>query len=308
MRRRTRRGDSNCGIRIADCGLAEFAWTLDSVWSVTRAPACSSREGTYERGQVFEASFGSLDAVGVNPGQLGRAPILLRVIPCVDCLGGVDAERGERGGENARVRLVGADLAGDDDGLKIMADTEMLENRVEAAVEIRDNPEFAERMEGIQNGGDLGVKRPDAGLGKVGVELLEHRVKYGGREVVAAGCEDIQHQSAPPELVVVRPGYPGGNPGRGSLEGYREGRREPAFVQFHPMPGRDLPVMPAHAVREVDQRAGGIEEDGLDGHGRGEGMGSFIRGFGEIYTDYFGGIAPGLGLAAQIRALTACQA
>ena len=122
-----------------------------------------------ESGEVFEALGGALDAVGVEAGLLGGLPVVGGVVAGVDCLAGSDAEGGHGGGEGAGVGFIDADLAGDQECVEVPADAEVLEDGVEAAVEVREDGEFVAAMELLEDGDCLRVELPDAGLREVGV-------------------------------------------------------------------------------------------------------------------------------------------
>ena len=58
-------------------------------------------------------------------------------------------------------------------------------------------------MQGIEDGGGVGVEGPDAGFGEVGVQFLEEGVELGVGGVLAAGGEDLADEGAPPELSLI---------------------------------------------------------------------------------------------------------
>ena len=79
---------------------------------------------------------------------------------------------------------------------------------------------------------------------------------------MATRGEDVEDEGAPPEFVIVRAGDAGVDARAGGLEGLCEGCGEPALIGAKAVAGKDFAVVPADAAREMDEGAGGVEQDG----------------------------------------------
>nr|WP_256199218.1 hypothetical protein [Verrucomicrobium spinosum] len=101
--------------------------------------------------------------------------------------------------EDARVWLAGSDLAGEKDALKTGGNAEILQDGGKPAVEIGENEEPVRIAELVQGGEGVLVQFPNAGLGKVGVQLgkegIEPLIWQRGSRDRRKGAGD---QSPPP--------------------------------------------------------------------------------------------------------------
>ena len=96
------------------------------------------------------------------------------------------------------------------------------------------------------------------------VEVFEQGIEAGRGEGRPALRKDGPDQLAPPAFVVIRAGSLSRGTRPGGLKCPPEGRVQKIFVQFQSMGEGDGAVMPAHSLGQVNQRPGGIEENGAD--------------------------------------------
>ena len=207
------------------------------------------------------------EAEAAQAGGLRGGPIARGIIADVQRRARRDAGLFQRTLENPAVGFVCPDFAGNDDGLEMRGDSEVSENRPQAAIEIGNDGETVMRPQLLQNRAHLGVKLPHARSGELLIQLGKIRlpIQRLGRDTAA-----LQHapdEFAPLTAVIIRTGHTGRRTQRHRFPHRRKRGPQIALRDLAAMPQRDLAVMMADTPRQVEERPRGIEENDFD-HGR----------------------------------------
>jgi len=217
------------------------------------------------REEVAEGVFGAVEAEDLQAGVGGTLPVAARIVAGVEGFAGGGAGEVQGLLENPGVRFVGADFAGDDDGIEAAGKAEMGEDGAQAAIEVGDQAEPEARAKQGEDFAHFREEFPDIWPGEFGIEGLEIEaaIELPRRDTVFV--EDLFDECEPPAFVVIRTGLPGGGTSRHLEPRCAKGVGQFFFLQDTAEPGRDVPIMPADPSRQVKESAGGVEEDG---HGR----------------------------------------
>ena len=196
----------------------------------------------------------------------GRDDVLGDGVAHVERLVRRDPLGGERVAEDQGIRLGRARDRGNRDRREGSSEAESIEQREDAAVEIRDqadseagNPQLFERWD------DIRIDHPGVARGEVIEERLEVLVERSRSKRVAESSlrEDrFDNRSPGPFLAGRHVGFGGiGKRVRGGLRQHRaENAIEGAGVRLDAEPARDCRVLSADAAPGPDQRADEVEE------------------------------------------------
>lgn len=201
------------------------------------------------------------------PGPLEVGPV---GVAGVGGLGGCAVQTLEGEIKDAAVGLASPSVGRGHDQLEVGADSEAIEDRTEAVVEVGEHREAGPGRGCLKKGEHIGEEGPGLRGGVVVEEALEQAIKATGGLI--RGCEGgglgaergegVQHEIPPPgslggmaERVKAIVGLRSAP--KGAVEGFlQSGRRE-----IHPEGGEVAGVDLAHRFGGVDKGSGGIQEE-----------------------------------------------
>src|SRR4030095_9098434 len=145
------------------------------------------------------------------------------------------------------------------------AQAQLIENRTKAAVKIGDYAEGEAIGELLEYCGDLGITLPNAWDCELSVKLVE----IGGPiervfRRYATPVEDLVHQRPPPIAIIVGTRHAGHWRRRQGTPDRPEGLLQSAWIELEPAACGDFGVVVRGAFWEVNQGAGGVENNGAD--------------------------------------------
>jgi hypothetical protein len=158
-------------------------------------------------GDIEESRGFSIQMESLKPSGLRTSEVTLEIISDVDAV--VRLALGDLGGcrEKNRMGFGCADLAGNDDFIKIGRHLVVSQNRMQSAIKIGENEESKVRAEEFERWHDIGKNLPGLGFSKGGVEILKEGLKSPFGQGIAEGhLEAPTDELLPPSLIVIRRG------------------------------------------------------------------------------------------------------
>jgi hypothetical protein len=158
-------------------------------------------------GDIENSRGFSIQMESLKPSGLRASEVTLEIISDVDAFARLALGDSGSCRKKNRMGFGGADLAGNDDFIKVRRQLVASQNRMQSTVEIGKNEESKVRSEESERRHDIGENLPGIGRGKGGVEILKEGLESPSGQGIAEGhLEAPTDQFPPPSLIVIRRG------------------------------------------------------------------------------------------------------
>lgn len=221
---------------------------------------------------VEQVAVRAIDQGGRNSGAAGAGEVGFGGVADVEDFRWLEIQAPQSLVENPGGGLAAGGLAGAEDELETGRQAQLIEDLVQAVVEVRDDGQAQTPAGGlVEEGGEFGKESPGVAAGvvveKIGEAAVEGAViRLGGIDAGLAGG-GFDDRPPPRAFGVVAVGEAVEIGAGVALKGAVESRLEGLAGGFEAMQGEDAAVGFADRFGRFDQCAGGIEEQGPEFHG-----------------------------------------